>query len=455
MHPDILRAYDIRGTFGHNLFEKDAVTLAHQFTSLLLEKTNAPLTILVGRDGRKSSPTLHKALTETFESLGVNVIDIGVVSSPMVYFAEKKLNPTAAIMITASHNPKDDNGFKMMSLGVGVFGEEIQYLPTLKHAPQSLGGSIKHMDITGDYIQHTLSALEDPSLLKNMRIAWDFAGGAVCAAREILKQIPGTHIAINDTIDPTFSAHEPDPTILENMTQLREAVLLNNCDLGIAFDGDGDRVGVLDHTGAMVDGDRLVSILAQDVLKNHPGAMILADVKSSHVFIEEIKRLGGKPSLNRTGHSYIKAALKKTGALLAGEMSGHIFFADRNHGYDDGLYAALRLLNGLVKSKKSLHELDQALPRYAISPEIRIPYGSKEKFTIIERLSEKLNGLGIHFLGKDGVRLENEDGWWLIRASNTQDLLILRFEGRDEAALQRVKDNYNGIISSLDEGLVL
>ena len=455
MHPDILRAYDIRGTFGKNLFEKDAITLAHQFKTLLEEKTEDPLTILVGRDGRESSPILHKALTETFVSLGIHVIDLGVISSPMLYFAEKKLKPSGAIMITASHNPKDDNGFKMMSMGVGVFGEEIQYLSTLKHSTPKAGGTLTHKDVTEPYIQHILSALETPHQLKGMRIAWDFAGGAVCAAKDILKKIPGTHFSINDIFDPAFKAHEPDPTVLENMHQLKTLVLSEQCDVGIAFDGDGDRVGVLDHTGAMIDGDRLVTLLAKEVIHHHPGATILADVKSSRVFLDQVKLYGGHPMLTRTGHSYVKAALKKTGALLAGEMSGHIFYADRNDGYDDGLYAGLRLLNILGKEKKSLHALDEALPRYAISPEIRIPYGTKEKFEIVKKLSDLLLDMDIPFLGEDGIRVENEDGWWLLRASNTQDLLILRFEGLDEAALNRIKDHFNHIIRPLDPTLLI
>ncbi len=444
MHSDILRAYDIRGTFQKNLCEDTAITLARVFKTFLLQKHKKnEYTVIIGRDGRLSSPILYSALRETLLKVGVHVIDIGIVSSPMLYFAEKILSPDGAIMITASHNPASDNGFKIMAFGQGIYGEQIQELANLEPAAnEKIQGHYKEISVLDSYITHTLKGVEELSSLKNMRVAWDFSNGAVCAAKSLVENLAGTHILLNDILDGTFPAHEPDPTVPENLMQLMRTVKENKCDLGIAFDGDGDRVSVVNAAGEMIAGDRLVTILSQEVLLENPGALILADIKSSRVFAEIVQQKGGIPMLTRTGHSYVKARMIEAGALLAGEMSGHIFYADKNYGYDDGLYAALRLLNYLVKTAKSLEAYDQSLPCYHTSPEIRIPYGNKEKFTLIQKVQDYLNMHTIPFLDADGVRVEDEKGFWLLRASNTQDLLILRFEGIDAEALAAMKNDF-------------
>lgn len=448
IHPSILRAYDIRGTFGTNLFEETAIILAKKFKTLLQSKEQKDeYIVVVGRDGRHSSPALHKALTENLLKVGCHVIDIGIASSPMLYFTEKTLRPDGAIMITASHNPKGDNGFKMMAFGKGIFGEEIQNLAKHDEAEKTkTPGHYKEISFLESYIAHNLKAIQEPELLKNIKVAWDFSGGAVCVAKALIQSLPGTHILINNELDPDFSAHEPDPTLPENLVQLGQVVRDQQCDLGIAFDGDGDRVSVVNTKGEMIAGDRLTTILAKEILKENPGATVLADVKSSRVFSEVLTKLGGKPLLTRTGHSYIKAKLQETGALLAGEMSGHIFYADKNYGYDDGLYAALRLTNFITQSSKSIDQLDGDLPRYQTSPEIRIPCDGAEKFTVIEKLQDYLDSQHIPFINEDGVRFESDQGFWLLRASNTQDLLILRFEGTDAAALDEMKQHFTEII---------
>lgn len=273
-----------------------------------------------------------------------------------------------------------------------------------------------------------------------MKIAWDAGNGSAGEAMAMLcAKLPGEHILLNETIDGTFPAHHPDPTIPKNLEQLRDTVLAQGCDLGIAFDGDGDRIGVIDGMGRILWGDQLMVFLAADVLAGKPGSEIIADVKASQTLFDEVARMGGKPVMWRTGHSLIKARMAETGAPLAGEMSGHIFFADRYYGYDDALYAAVRLLGFLARSDRSIAELRDSLPQPVNTPELRFPCGETRKFEVIEEVADRLRKAGADLSDVDGVRVRTADGWWLLRASNTQDVLVARCEAADEAGLERLK----------------
>ncbi|MGH7092754.1 MAG: phosphomannomutase/phosphoglucomutase, partial [Stellaceae bacterium] len=337
-------------------------------------------------------------------------------------------------------NPPDHNGFKMVMRGKPFFGEAIQHLAA---TAQSLGpaanarGQIERRSVFADYLDRIQHDYDGVRMLK---IAWDPGNGATGDAVTALTPVlPGEHVLINNKIDGTFPAHHPDPTLPENLVQLQETVAAQHCDLGIAFDGDGDRIGVVDATGRILWGDQLMMILARDVLATRPGASILADVKASQVLFDEIARLGGKPVMAPTGHSRIKALLAETGAPLAGEMSGHIFFADRYYGYDDAVYVAVRLLGILARADRSLVEMIDALPRVINTPELRLPCDEARKFEIVEEIHERLRRRGADITDIDGVRVRSGDGWWLVRASNTQAIVVARAEAASEAGFAAVR----------------
>ncbi|MBX9697352.1 MAG: phosphomannomutase/phosphoglucomutase [Alphaproteobacteria bacterium] len=437
-HPTILRAYDIRGTYGKTLFDADATLLGHKIATYLQDaslSTSPSLGIV--RDGRHSSPSLYKGLCEALLSTGINVIDLGVGPSPLAYFASHVLPVQGVIVITASHNPKDDNGFKILLMGKNLCGEDLLSFAALPNAPSArIKGTLTQVNLLSDYADHTCS----PAPKNAIKIAWDFSHGAMTVLRPFIeKNVPGSHVFLCDTLDGDFPSHPPDPTQSKNLVMLRECIVKNTCHIGFAFDGDGDRLGVVDHTGTMIDGDRLVTILASDVLNHYPGATIIADIKSSRVFGQTIKALGGVPVLSRSGHSFIKTKMKENGALLAGEMSGHIFYADENYGYDDGLYAACRVLRLLHRTGQSIHTLNAILPIFSATPEIQIPVEGSVKFNIIEQLQIYLHNRDILFNDGDGVRFDTDTGWWLVRASNTQDILVVRMEGDDDAALNAIR----------------
>jgi phosphomannomutase len=439
-HPHILREYDIRGTYGQSLTEKDALLLGHKLGTLWGEQGFS--LICIGRDGRLSSPVLYQNLTQGLRETGMNLLDVGVGPTPMMYFAVQETPVQAGIMITGSHNPKDDNGFKIALKDRPFFGEDIQ---NLKNQPIHLShifGTIEHLDVRQNYIKRLLQDYGKSQ--KNLTIAWDPGNGATGEIVTLLtQQLPGHHYIINETIDGTFPAHHPDPTEEKNLAQLRQLIQDHHCDLGIAFDGDGDRIGVIDEKGRILWGDQLLTLLGHDLLQHHPGARIIADVKSSQGFFDEIRKAGGQPIMGRTGHSLIKQLIKETGALLAGEMSGHIFFADDYYGYDDALYAAIRVLRMIENSPYSLAELYDQLPKFVATPELRIACPDTLKFTIIDQIANDLNQQGINFNKTDGVRVQTSDGWWLLRASNTQPVLVARCEAQTSEGLARLQHQMN------------
>ncbi|MCB1681470.1 MAG: phosphomannomutase/phosphoglucomutase [Rhodospirillales bacterium] len=439
--PTILREYDIRGQIGKNLSEEDAFALGRAFGTYVAGLGGK--TVCVGYDGRHSSPALSQALTDGLIETGMDVCFIGLGPTPMLYFAVKHRKADAGIMVTGSHNPPDYNGFKMALQTGPVFGEKIQEIGRISAAGDfaSGQGSRTDVDIKNDYVTRLI---KDLKLTRDMRVAWDSGNGA---SGEVLKmltsKIPGTHVILYPEIDGNFPNHHPDPTVDKNLVDLQKAVKDNACDLGIAFDGDGDRIGVVDENGTVLRCDILMTIYAKEVLKNQPGASIIGDVKCSQVMFDEIKKLGGNPIMWKTGHSLIKDKMAELKAPLAGELSGHIFFADTYYGYDDALYCAVRLLNALSPAQGGLSGLTAHLPVLFNTPEVRFEVKEEEKFDLVPRVYESLkarNAPDVSVDDIDGVRVSTPDGWWLLRPSNTQSVLVARAESSSADGLKRLTD---------------
>jgi phosphomannomutase len=433
-----LREYDIRGIIGETLTADHYREIGRAFGTGAVREGGT--SVAVGYDGRLTSPELELALVEGLASTGITVYRIGLGPSPMLYFAVHHLAADGGMMITGSHNPPEYNGIKMSRRGRPFFGDDIRALGTAIADQDYVRGHgrIEDRPVAGAYVERLAA---DLAFGRTLRVAWDPGNGAAAAVlRDLCARLPGEHVLINDVVDGTFPAHHPDPTVEENLIQLREEVVRHRCDLGIAFDGDGDRIGVIDEHGRILWGDQLLVLLAGPVLAELPGATIIADVKSSQVFFDEIERMGGKPLMSRTGHSPIKKLMAETGAPLAGEMSGHVFFAHRYYGYDDALYAAVRLLSLLSASPASLGGLRDALPAKVNTPELRIDCPEERKFAVVEEVRGRLNGRpGISVSDVDGVRVTSADGWWLLRASNTQPVLVGRCEAADGDGLKRLK----------------
>ena len=442
----ILGAYDIRGVVGETLTAADMRAVGQGFATITRRRTavgRAPL-ICVGRDGRLSSPDLEAHLIEGLTSAGADVLRIGICPTPMLYFAVHERRSDGGVMVTGSHNPPDYNGVKMVLGGRPFYGTDIEELGRIVAASDALEGGaggvgrVTDADLASTYVARLLVEAGKGSFT----VAWDAGNGAAGVVLDALVAgLPGRHILLNAVVDGTFPAHHPDPTVPENLTQLMETVRTEHCDLGIALDGDGDRIGVVDGEGGILWGDQLVALLAREVLRDRPGATVIGDVKASRVLFDEIARLGGTPLMWRTGHAPIKAKMAELGAPLAGEMSGHIFFADRYYGFDDALYAALRLLRLIADEGRSLAALGAELPRRVSTPEVRFGCPDERKFCIVDEIRARLGAAGATFSAIDGVRTETEDGWWLLRASNTQPMLVARCEGRDAAAVRSLKDD--------------
>ncbi|HEY0523434.1 MAG TPA: phosphomannomutase/phosphoglucomutase [Stellaceae bacterium] len=436
--PTILREYDIRGVVGETLSEADAEAIGRAFAVVVAEKGGG--SVVVGYDGRLSSPGLEAALVKGLSESGMRVVRIGLGPTPMSYFAAFTLDVDAGIMITGSHNPSDYNGFKMTLRKKSFFGKDIQRLGQIAAEGRfrSGRGAVENRSVFEDYIARLAKDYDGGT--RELTVAWDPGNGATGDVLvELTRRLPGRHVLINEKIDGTFPAHHPDPTEPKNLTQLQALVAERKADLGIAFDGDGDRIGVVDGQGRILWGDQLMVILARDIVKASPKATIIADVKASQVLFDEIARMGGTPLMWRTGHSLIKTKMAETGAPLAGEMSGHIFFADRYYGYDDALYAAVRLLGIVARGGESIAQLRDRLPEVINTPELRFSCSDTRKFAVIEEVRARLRDAGADMSDIDGVRVNTPDGWWLLRASNTQDVLVARAEARSDDGLARLK----------------
>ena len=438
IEPTILREYDIRGIIGQTLSIEDAHAIGRAFGTVVAQSGGK--SVCVGYDGRLSSPELEAEVVRGIVECGLKAVRIGLGPTPMLYFAVNIVPADAGIMISGSHNPPDYNGFKMMIGRRPFYGSDIQRLGQIAAAGAyaSGKGEVEEWPAHAAYVDRLVA---DYAGKRPLKVAWDAGNGAAGKAMaDVAARLPGRHILLNEAIDGTFPAHHPDPTLPECLEQLQETVRREACDLGLAFDGDGDRIGAVDGKGRILWGDQLMVLLAADVLKERPGATVIADVKASQTLFDEVERMGGKPLMWRTGHSLIKAKMAETGAPLAGEMSGHIFFADKYYGYDDGLYAAVRLLGFLASQPQSLAQLRDALPQPVNTPELRFPCGDTRKFEVVREVRDRLVAAGASIVDVDGLRVSTKDGWWLLRASNTQDVLVARCEAKDERGLTRLRD---------------
>ena len=434
-HASILREYDIRGIVGDTLTDADAYALGRSFAALATGE--GAKRVAVGRDGRTHSPELEGALVEGLNRGGLDVVRIGMGPSPMLYFATATLGVDGGIQVTGSHNPADYNGFKMLLNGRSVYGEEIQALGRRAAAADwSEGhGKVEQADVADAYAARLVEDFQGGTF----RIGWDAGNGAAGPILlKLIERLPGEHHTLYTEVDGGFPNHHPDPTVEANLADLKKLVAYEELDFGIAFDGDGDRIGAVDGQGRVIWGDQLLAILAGPVLAENPGATIIADVKASQVLFDRIAELGGTPLMWKTGHSLIKSKMKETGAPLAGEMSGHIFFKHRWYGFDDALYAAVRLIEAVSASGQSLTQLMDEMPKSVATPEMRFSVEASRKFAVVDEVLERLSADGAKVDATDGARVNTEDGWWLLRASNTQDVLVARAEAQDDAGLARL-----------------
>jgi phosphomannomutase len=439
-HPTVLREYDIRGIVGETLSPEDAFAIGRCFGSIVAREGGKRAA--VGHDGRLSSPDLEPQLVAGLRACGLEVVRIGLCATPMLYFAAYALEADGAVMVTGSHNPPDYNGFKMMIGKKPFFGPRIQEIGRMAAegdvVPASTEGTDRRVDIIEDYAARVLRDYDGGD--RRLRVVWDPGNGSAADITKLLAaRLPGEHFVINGTVDGTFPNHHPDPTVPRNLEQLIGEVARERAHLGIAFDGDGDRIGVVDDEGHILFGDQLLVVLARDVLRAKPGGTIIADVKASQVLFDEIAKAGGQPLMWKTGHSLIKAKMAETGSPLAGEMSGHIFFADKWYGFDDAPYSAVRLLGIVARMDGPLSAVRAALPQVLNTPELRFDCAEDRKFAVVQEVKRRLAGEGAKVQDVDGVRVLTEDGWWLLRASNTQAVLVARAEATSEAGLDRLK----------------
>ena len=443
--PTSLREYDIRGIVEKTLGTKDAYAIGRGFATMV--RRAGGTRVAVGRDGRVSSPGLEVELVRGLTESGVDVVRIGVGPTPMLYFAEATLEVDGGIQITGSHNPADYNGFKMVLQHGPVFGSQIQAIGTMAAEGdwEEGTGSVTDADIEDLYVDRLLAGYAGGAF----RIGWDNGNGAGGRILEkLVAQLPGEHHLLYTEIDGSFPNHHPDPTEEKNLGDLKKLVAGKGLDFGIAFDGDADRIGAIDGKGRVVWGDQILSILAEPVLRAEPGATIIADVKASQALYDRIAELGGNPLMWKTGHSLIKVKMKETDSPLAGEMSGHIFFRHQWYGFDDALYAAIRLMGAVRVLGGSLTALKDAMPELVNTPEMRFQVDESRKFAVIDEILDRLETEGADVNRTDGARVNTPDGWWLLRASNTQDVLVARAEARDQAGLDR-------LLAQIDEQLAL
>ena len=443
----VLKAYDIRGVVDKEINEVDAYFIGRGFGTIL--KRRNLKTCVLGYDGRHTSPSYAKECSKGLADSGIDVINVGLLPTPGVYFAMKHLNTDAGMIISASHNPKEYNGFKMLTQEGPFWGDDIQEIGRLAASGNFESGNGKiteNKQIRTDYINFILKQFKGGK--KVLNVVWDAGNGVVGSVlKDIISKLPGKQVAIYDEVDGDFPNHHPDPSVAKNMVLLQKAVVDGKFDLGIAFDGDGDRIGVVDNTGFLLYGDQLELIFARDFLKTHKGEKIMSEVKASMVLYNDIKEHGGIPVMWKPGHSAQKAKMKEDNIKLAGETSGHIYWGE-NHNFDDALYSSMKLLNIMSNSDTTIAEILASLPKTYSTSEIRITVGDDKKFEIAKQLAEKLQKEGKDFVGVDGVRCNLPEGWWLIRASNTQPDLTTRCEALSEKDLEIVKKDLEKQLAS-------
>ncbi|MFM9890140.1 MAG: phosphomannomutase/phosphoglucomutase [Rickettsiales bacterium] len=444
----LFRAYDIRGVVDIDLNAADFLSIGHAYASMLAERCQCRTPLIVAmRDGRNSSPNLMEAMVEGMLKAGAHVLDAGVGPTPMCYFATHHLNADGCVMITGSHNPPNHNGAKFMVEGLSLYGAELAALRRRIEHNQLLHsrGKREEVDMHEEYLFELNKALGQSAGLEKLSVGFDAGNGAAgpVIAQLLSHHRSRPHVGLYLDSDGQFPNHHPDPAEPKNLADLQRAVLAEKLDLGVAFDGDGDRMGAVDDLGRPVSPDHLLMLLAGDVLAHEPGATIIADVKTSDAFFARVKAQGGTPLMWMTGHAHIKTKMLQANAKFAGEASGHIFFADSYYGYDDGLYAAMRLIRLVAESGQKLSALVDVLPALYTTEEIRVPCPDAEKFAVIERLQQQFPTA----VTLDGLRVSTEDGWFLIRASNTQAVLSARAEGNSPEALVRLRAQVDSLLS--------
>jgi phosphomannomutase/phosphoglucomutase len=464
VNPGVFREYDVRGLAATELtpewVEAFGGALSRYFGRHGLS------TVLVGRDNRQSSTPIRDALVTGLTAGGMDVVDIGTVTTPLFYFARIHLGIDAGVMITASHNPPEYNGFKIARGPATIYGEEIQelrriftvYVDEIKAGTGPNGrtagglsrlGSVRTEDVASAYLDMLAEKIKlGPRRLK---VAVDCGNGTTSFfAADFLKRLGCEVLPLYCESDPSFPHHEPDPVKSKNLQDLRALVTRSGADLGLGFDGDGDRLGVVDEKGNILWGDQLMILFWREILPRHPGATVLVEVKCSQALVEEIERLGGRPEFTRTGHSLMKARMREIGAVFTGELSGHLFFADEYYGYDDAFYAAGRLLRILSNTDKPLSALLADVPRYYSTAETRIPCPDEEKFRIVAELTRRFKEK-YPVVDVDGARVLFPEGWGLVRASNTQPVLVARCEGKTPAALAAIAAEMKDALSAFPE----
>ncbi len=434
----VFREYDIRGIVGTEITDPDVSALGRAFGTYMAREGKGR--VVVGRDCRLSSDRYRDLLVGGLLQSGMDVVDIGVCPTPVFYFAIRHLDREGGMMITASHNPPEYNGFKVCNGFDTIAGDEIKKLARILESGDftSAEGSLDHFDIVTPYIDFVT---ENIRLESGLRVGIDggnATGGPVATA--IIEKLGCEIYPIYCDMDGTFPNHEPDPTVMENVADLRKLVLREGLDVGIAYDGDSDRLGVIDHRGEIVFGDKLMIIFAREILSRRPGSVFISEVKCSKTLYDDIERHGGVAIMWKTGHSLIKAKMKEAGAQLAGEMSGHIFFKDRYFGFDDGIYSSCRLLEILSRTKKRIPELLDDVPQTFTTPEIRVECADEIKFEVVERAKREFKEKNLKIIDIDGARITFPDGWGLVRASNTQPVLVLRYEAETPERLDEIRE---------------
>ena len=452
--PSVFKAYDIRGIVGRSIDEAFAEHLGRAFGSAA--RAAGQSAVVVGRDGRLSGPGLSAALMQGIASTGIDVVNLGAVTTPMLYYVAAtrgEFGCMSGIQVTGSHNPKDYNGFKMVLAGRAIYGDEIQRLrQRIESEDYARGrGRIGSMDILGEYTQRIVG---DCRLARPMKIVVDSGNGIPGAsAPGILRALGCEVIDLYSRVDGDFPNHHPDPSKPENLADLIKVVHATDAEIGLAFDGDGDRLGLVTRSGQIIYPDRQIMLFARDILSRHPGATIIYDVKCSQRLPVDIRAHGGVPLLWKTGHSLVKAKLRETGAPFAGEMSGHLFFGERWYGFDDAMYTAARLLE-IVSREADPSALLEALPTSFSTPELNVPCSDGEPHRVVAELLARIEDGRLAFEGGevgtvDGLRVDFADGFGLIRASNTTPVLVLRFEGQSAAALERVQKGFMAALRSV------
>lgn len=435
--PIILRDEDIRGIVGQALDAADAAALGAAFGTFVAERGGR--TAVLGFDGRVTSRALAVAFARGMITAGMQVARVGLGPTPMLHFARAQLRVDAAVMVTGSHDPPEYNGFKLSVRGRSLTQTEIRRLGDVAGDGgfASGDGLMLNRPMLDAYVERLSGAL---ALEHPLAVAWDASNGAVGAVlTKLCTRLPGRHILLNEMVDGTFPAHRPDPARPDALERLRKIVVTEECDLGLAFDGDGDRLGVVDGEGRILRVDQILLLLARDVLQTHPGAAIIADIGASQTFFDEIARLGGIPVMARAGRGAVEAKVAETGALLAGEVNGHIFFGDQDGQYDDALYAAVRLMNVVSRADCSLAALRDGLPQTFDIPELSLPCADERKDAVIDEIGARLTAAGAEITAIDGIRFKADEGWWLLRASRNRAALLARCEGTTEAGLVRMK----------------